>query len=244
MKNNVQWQATLALILVAMATAVYYLHFLIFRDAHHIFLYFIGDVGFVFFEVLLVTLVIHRLLYHREQKALQSKLAMLVGAFFSEMGTVLLGKLAEFDKHVHKISEPLAMPSEWSEREFLNVRSLAECHDAVIEGEEEELQSLKDYLVEKKQFMLDLLQNPNLQEDQPFTNLVWAVYHITEELVHRKDLKSLSPSDHEHLMSDIKATYPLLTVQWLDYMQHLEVKYPHRHNFANRINPFGNQPKA
>ena len=61
------WQVTLALVLIAMTGLVYYVHYLIFRDPHHIMIYFIGDVAFVFFEVLLVTLIIHRGLHLRER---------------------------------------------------------------------------------------------------------------------------------------------------------------------------------
>ena len=65
-----KWQVFLGLILIALSTLVYLVHFFIFRDAHHIFIYLIGDIAFVFFEVLLVTLVLHQLLHYREKKAL------------------------------------------------------------------------------------------------------------------------------------------------------------------------------
>jgi len=238
MKKENRWQVTLALILIALATAVYYIHFLIFRDVHHIFLYFVGDVGFVFFEVLLVTLVIHRLLHHREQKALRNKLNMLIGAFFSETGTELLSKLAAFDADVHRISPMLAAPSDWSEREFLNIRGSIDQHESAMNGASSDLESLKDYLLEKKPFLLDLLQNPNLHENEPFTNLVWAVYHLTEELLHRGELKDLPAADSRHLVEDIKFVYPMLAVQWMDYMKHLRTDYPHRFSLASRTNPF------
>ncbi len=238
MKRENRWQVTLAFILIALATAVYYIHFLIFRDAHHIFLYFVGDVAFVFFEVLLVTLVIHRLLHHREQKALRNKLNMLIGAFFSETGTELLSKFAEFDADVHRISPSLAVPSDWSEREFLNIRGNIDKHEPAMDGTSSDLEALKDYLLEKKPFLLDLLQNPNLQENEPFTNLVWAVYHLTEELLHCGELKELPPEDSRHLVEDIKCVYPLLTVQWMNYIKHLRTGYPRRFSLANRTNPF------
>ena len=57
-----------------------------FRDTHHIFIYLIGDIAFVFLEVLLVTLILHQLLRYREKKAMLNKLNMVIGAFFSEVG--------------------------------------------------------------------------------------------------------------------------------------------------------------
>jgi len=47
----------------------------------------LGDVAFVPIEVLLVTLIIHRLLSEREKRTRLEKLNMVIGAFFSEMGT-------------------------------------------------------------------------------------------------------------------------------------------------------------
>lgn len=238
MKRELNWQVTLALVLIALAAGVYYIHFLIFRDVHHIFLYFIGDVGFVFFEVLLVTLVIHRLLHHREQRALRNKLNMLIGAFFSETGASLLGMLADFDADSHHIAQHLDAPDDWSEKEFLNIREIVGKHDSTINGKRGDLEALNKHLREKKALLLDLLQNPTLLENEPFTNLVWAVFHLTEELAHRSDLKNLPDTDSRHLAEDIRRVYHLLMVQWMDYMNHLKTDYPYLFSMAARTNPF------
>ncbi len=52
-------------------------------------------------------------------------------------------------------------PSDWSEREFLNIRGSIDQHESAMNGASSDLESLKDYLLEKKPFLLDLLQNPN-----------------------------------------------------------------------------------
>jgi hypothetical protein len=57
--KHLRWQVLLGLALVALSTLFYFIHFLIFRDAHHIFIYMVGDIAFVPVEVLLVTLIIH-----------------------------------------------------------------------------------------------------------------------------------------------------------------------------------------
>jgi hypothetical protein len=44
----------LGLLLVLLSVFFYSLHYVIFRDAHHILIYLVGDVAFVFIEVLLV----------------------------------------------------------------------------------------------------------------------------------------------------------------------------------------------
>lgn len=240
MKGKINWQIKLAAVFILLAIAVYYAHFLIFRDVHHIFLYFIGDVGFVFFEVLLVTIIIHQLLHRREQKAMQEKMHMLTGAFFSEMGTELLRSLAVFDEHSHKITAAVPAIGNWSEAQFLDLQKLTEQHDPSIDPGPEALEPLRNFLLDHKSFQLDLLQNSSLLKDQPLADLVWAVFHLTKELQHRADLKNLPKSDYRFLLEDIKKVYQLLLVQWAEYMHHLRHSYPYLFSLAGRKNPFEN----
>jgi len=57
--NALKQRVLLGVLLVALSALCYALHYLIFHDAHHIFIYLVGDIAFVFIEVLMVTLVIH-----------------------------------------------------------------------------------------------------------------------------------------------------------------------------------------
>jgi len=63
MKNSGLTQRVLfGLLLVLLSVFFYAAHYVVFKDAHHIFIYLIGDIAFVFIEVLLVTLIIHHIL--------------------------------------------------------------------------------------------------------------------------------------------------------------------------------------
>ena len=120
MKSIFKWQIALGLLLILLSTIIYLIHFLIFRDAHHIFIYLIGDIAFVFFEVLLVTLVIHQLLHYREKKALLQKLNMVIGAFFTEVGIELLKVLSHFHPDKINTCKQLIIKNDWSENKFYN----------------------------------------------------------------------------------------------------------------------------
>ncbi len=74
--KKINWQIILGVTLVASSIALYSIHYFIFRDPHHIFIYMVGDIAFVPIEVLLVTLIIHRVLSDREKKAMLKKLNM------------------------------------------------------------------------------------------------------------------------------------------------------------------------
>ncbi len=97
---------------------------------------------------------------------------------------------------------------------------------------------MRSFLIEKNDFLLRLLENPNLLEHEAFTDLLRSVFHLTEELTARKDFEKLPISDFEHLAGDIKRAYILLVHQWLDYMKYLKNNYPYLFSLAMRTNPF------
>ncbi len=228
----------LGLLLVLLSAVSYLAHYAIFGDAHHIFIYLVGDIAFVPIELLLVTLIIHRLLESREKRSTLKKLNMVIGAFFSEVGTELLGYFADFDPQSSEIRERLVVTNNWSEREFSTVgRSLEAC-DCVIDREKDGLGNLRVFLMEKRSFLLALLGNPNLLEHESFTDLLWAVFHLAEELAHRTNVRKLPDTDYEHLAGDIKRAYKRLISEWLDYMKHLKAEYPYLFSLAIRTNPF------
>ncbi len=238
MKRFFNWQIMLALILVALSAIFYYLHYVIFKDAHHIFIYLLGDIAFLFLDVLIVMLVLHRLLVYREKQSILKKLNMVIGTFFSEVGTELLKICSRFDPKASDIAQQLVVTKDWTNKDFMQVHRSVRRRKSDINSKKEPLDKVRDFLVSKRQFLLTLLENPNLLEHESFTNLLWAVFHLTDELAHRTDLKSLPDSDYEHLAGDIKRAYHQLLIQWLDYMKHLKRDYPYLFSLAMRTNPF------
>jgi len=232
------WQIFLGLSLIVLTIIFYLIHYIIFRDPHHIFIYFLGDFAFVFIEVLLVTMIIHRLLSEREKRARLEKLNMVIGAFFSEVGTMLLTYFSDFDPKLDKIRKGLIVTDDWSDIEFFNVSKRLKNYDYGVEIQKVDLEHLRNFLLGKRDFLLRLLENPNLLEHESFTGILWAVFHLTEELAHRKDVRQLPNTDRGHLAGDIKRAYVLLVHQWLDYMKHLKDNYPYLFSLAMRTNPF------
>jgi len=86
--------------------------------------------------------------------------------------------------------------------------------------------------------LLRLLENPNLLEHEQFTELLWAAFHLADELSHRSSVRDLPETDCRHLSGDIKRTHALLVREWLSHMEHLKVDYPYLFSLAIRTNPF------
>lgn len=232
------WQIKLGIILIIVSALVYLFHFVIFRDPHHIFIYLIGDIAFVFIEVLMVTLVIHSLLSLRAKRERLEKLNMLIGVFFSEIGTKLLVLFSDNDPNLDRIKQDLIVDKGWTHNEFDNVTKKLKRYKYGIGIKKLDLKILHDLLLEKNDFLTRLLENPNLLEHESFTELLRAVFHLAEELLSRKNLKRISENDINHIAGDIKRAYGQLVYQWLDYMEYLKNNYPYLFSLAMRLNPF------
>jgi hypothetical protein len=234
----------LVITLLVLSTSFYFLHYLIFKDPHHIFIYLIGDIGFVFIEVLLVTLLIHRVLERREKKARLEKLNMIIGAFFSEVGIKLLNIISKWDPKIETIQQELFIDEGDGKKKFETICKYLRQRKYKIEDDKPDWDSLKTFLVSKRDFLLRLLENPNLLEHESFTLVLWAVFHMTEELEAREDLKDLPSADYKHLIIDINRVYGKLSLQWLNYMQHLKNSYPFLFSLSLRKNPFNKNATA
>jgi len=232
------WQLRLGIILIALSATFYLIHFAIFRDAHSIFFYLITNVAFVFIEVLLVTLIIHEVLNRREKQALTEKLNMVIGAFFSEVGTRLLGELAACDPGAERIRRELIVTGQWTKEQFGDAKRRILGYEYKIDEHCGDLAAMRETLIVQREFLLRLLENPNLLEHDTFTSLLMAVFHLTEELASRSDVRQLSEADRLHIAGDMRRVYGLLTAEWLDYMKHLRENYPYLFSFAMRTNPF------
>lgn len=233
-----KWQISLGLSLVFTSVLLYFIHYLIFKDPHHIFIYLLGDIAFLPLEVLLVTIILHELLSYREKQALLNKMNMVIGAFFSEVGNELLKKLINFDENFEKIRENFVLSTSWKAKDFEEAKSALKEIKFKIVAQRGNLSELKDFLIVKREFLLRLLENPILLEHESFTNLLWAVFHLTEELAARPTLSTLPPSDYEHLSGDIQRAYVLILHEWIGYTKHLSVSYPFLYSLVVRTNPF------
>jgi hypothetical protein len=178
------------------------------------------------------------ILNKREKQMRLEKLNMIIGAFFSDVGTELLTYLSDSDPNLDKIRERLIIEGDWTYKRFSTVRDRLKRYKYEVNMGKVDLYHLKSFLEQRRNFLLRLLENPSLLEHENFSELLRAVFHFNDELDFRKSLKSLPESDLEHLEVDIKRIYTLLARQWLDYMEYLKRNYPYLFSLAIRTNPF------
>ena len=232
----------LAILFIVLSAATYFIHYLLFGDLHHIFLYLVGDLAFLPLEVLLVVLIIERVLTRREQNAKLQKLNMVIGAFFSEAGKHLLHTLLEHFRNKEEISGHLNITTAWTKNDFKKAADFAYHLPVDVDLGSLDLVQLKEFLSAKREFLLTLLENPGLLEHDRFSDLLWAVTHLDEELEARQSLVNLPGKDLEHIAGDIRRMYDHLASEWIDYVEHLKLNYPYLFSLILRTHPFQEHP--
>lgn len=232
------WSIFFTLTLLMISIASYLVQIIIFHDSRNTFFYMLQDFAFVPIQVLLVTLIINELLRRREKSVLQNKLNMVIGAFYSEMGTSLLKMFSRCDVNTSQMLTHVMIGEYWTDKQFSEAKKGITTHNYSIHCNDEQLVDLQNFLFEQRLFLLSLLANPNLLEHDTFTDLLWSISHLTEELVCRTDIKTLPQSDRDHLAGDIRRAYSLLAVEWLSYVGHLRNDYPYIYSLTTRMNPF------
>lgn len=245
MPKKTSWLVPVSLVLVALSAFVYGVHYLIFRDAHSIFFYLLLDIAFLFLNVLVVIIFIERLLAQRERQTVFQKLNMVIGTFFSEVGLELLKRFSARVANADGLKERLGVRPGWTRKDFQKATAAAKGFSYDLNIDPPSLLELKTFLAQKRDFLVRLLENPSLLEHDRFTDLLWAVFHLAEELSFREgDLEGLPEADHRHIMADAKRAHAHITIEWLAYTEHLKENYPFLFSLAARINPLGANPSA
>jgi hypothetical protein len=242
--RRLPWELQFGLSLVALSALLYLLHYAWFKDAHHLILWTTTSIAFLPISVLFVTLIINRLLVRRERRLIMEKLNMLIGTFFSGVGMELIRLYVAWDPGAVELRGELREGMNCPEKAYRRVGKRLEEYEYSVDLAKVEFEDLRQLLVARSDFLLRLLENPHLLEHASFTNLLRAVFHLTEELANRESLDDLPDTDCRHLASDIQRAYRLIVGEWLDYMRYLRGSYPYLFSFAVRTNPFEERSSA
>jgi voltage-gated potassium channel len=180
----------------------------------------------------------------RERTQRNEKLNMLIGVFYSEVGTKLLKKFSPKDPGIQEIRSALTVSDNWSEDDFKTAFARLKAHSYRLDIREFSLEELHTFFSDHKVFLLTLLENPQLFEHDRFTDLLHAVFHLAEELAARDRLVNLPETDYNHLSVDLTRVYNQLVIEWLTYMHYQKKKYPYLFSLAMRTNPFDEHASA
>lgn len=240
--NRIKWTLSVAASVVIFVLCLRHL-FIVGRPVTF-FDYFVLDLAFLPLQVIVVSVIIARLLHEREKRAMLKKLNMVIGAFFSEAGNDLLRRLSPLCEELSAPEKDLTPGPRWDDHDFDAAVAAAAKLKCQLRPSPAQFDSLRAFLLSNRVFILALLQNPNLLEHEAFTDLLWAVTHLTEELAARGDLSALPDPDLAHLGGDLDRAYRLLVREWLAYMRHLRTDYPYIYSLSMRTSPLASTSSA
>jgi len=235
--NAISWQARLGMVLVSCSIIVYLTKITLIDNIPGTIEYIFNSFGFLFINVLLVTLVINELLSRRARNARLEKLNMVIGIFFTEVGNEMLKRIIPNDPESDAFGPDFILQG----KKFLDVKAMQKVvsgHRFHVNHERISFLELREFLQEKRNFLLRLMENPVMLEHQSFTSMLQSAFHLTAELGLREDPVNLTLSDKTHLAGDISRVYCALTYEWVCYMDYLSRNYPYLYSLAVRTNPF------
>jgi hypothetical protein len=238
MKEDTRWKLSVGIGLVALSLVLYAIHYQLFHDEHHLYIFFLGDLAFVPVEVLIVSLIIDQMLKSREKQQRIEKLNMVIGTFFSNTGISLLSLFTHADPDIRALHRKLVIDNNWDSGRFSEVlMNLNTCPCSIDIGNID-TEALRSFLVSHEDFLLRIIENPMIFEHESFTDLILALDHLTKEMKMRGKFSELPLTDLKHLEVDIHRVYERLIPEWLKYMKYLKDHYPYLFSLAMRTNPF------
>lgn len=243
MSKRLSWKAKFSMLMVILIIIIYGSNYLVLGDAEHIISYIWTHLGFIPVDILIVAFLLDEIIERKEKEAMLEKLDMLMSTFFSELGNDLIGQLSAVNKY-DADTKSLKSIKNWDEKDFdakldeLKNASLDFQANIAPEEREEFLENLRTLLVGKREFIINLINNPNLLEKEEFTGLINAILHLDEELEHRTDFALVNDADFGHLNGDMQRVYNKLVYEWVYYLRYLYKHHPYMIALIIRTNPF------
>jgi voltage-gated potassium channel len=192
----------------------------------------------------LVTGLTQAFLQRRQLLLNRQRIHMLTGVFFTEAGNELLRLFSGYDPGITEFRKDFLVTAEWTAEQFRQLKKRLETHKFEVETTRVNLDKLYSVLQQKGDLLVRELESADLTENESFSELLWAIVHLRDELAARKTLGNLPPSDTAHLVNDIKRAYSQLVMEWIDHLQFLKARYPFLFSLALRTNPFVENPSV
>ena len=121
---------------------------------------------------------------------------MLISTFFTEIGNELIEEFSSANEFKASTSYLKAIPNWWTvqiyDKQLKKSKDANVDFNVDIEGGKraEFLINLRTLLKSKREFLINLINNPQLFEKEEFSGLLISILHLDEELKQQADLNS------------------------------------------------------
>ncbi|PRR81520.1 hypothetical protein [Clostridium vincentii] len=227
--KNLKHNVLVPSILIFLSILMFLCHYVIFGQLENTIYYSFMSLSFIPINILAVTLVFDKLVERRARLERVSKLNMLVGLFFSDIGFVLLKLIVVGDEKIKSLGLDF--------NDLKYCRNKLNSHDHHIDFEKIDYTQLKDLVISGRDILSSLISNENILEHETFADLLMSLMHLRDEIIFMEH-KELIQEDWIHIKGDLIRVYKNLTFQWINYLEHLKIFYPYQYSGAIKFNPF------
>lgn len=228
----------LILLLLCASALLYAIHYLIFRDLHHLAIFGLHELAFVPLEVILVTLGLDQLVEKTHREEARSKVSIIETLYFNESGGTMLRYLTSFDPDAARLRELLQVTEDWHSSDFRQAIRQLKSYPFLLDLDRIDFFGLHYHLSQRHEYYRSMLENPALTQSEAFTEMIMKIYLLWEELDGRTNLYQLPENDRSYLAELLHEIYRELTEYWLDNVYNHSIHNRFRLHRAIESNPF------
>lgn len=228
----------LILLLLCASALLYAIHYLIFRDLHHLAIFGLHELAFVPLEVILVTLGLDQLVEKTHREEARSKVSIIETLYFNESGGTMLRYLTSFDPDAARLRELLQVTQDWHSSDFRQAIRQLKSYPFLLDLDRIDFFGLHYHLSQRHEYYRSMLENPALTQSEAFTEMIMKIYLLWEELDGRTNLYQLPEKDRNYLAELLHEIYRELTEYWLDNVYNHSIHNRFRLHRAIESNPF------
>ncbi len=228
----------LILLLLCASALLYAIHYLIFRDLHHLAIFGLHELAFVPLEVILVTLGLDQLVEKTHREEARSKVSIIETLYFNESGGTMLRYLTSFDPDAARLRELLQVTEDWRSSDFRQAIRQLKSYPFLLDLDRIDFFGLHYHLSQRHEYYRSMLENPALTQSEAFTEMIMKIYLLWEELDGRTNLYQLPEKDRNYLAELLHEIYRELTEYWLDNVYNHSIHNRFRLHRAIESNPF------
>jgi len=240
--NRKQFTLLVIGLLVVFSAVFFVVQLTIFDNVHEALFLLFQDLLFLPIHILFITFIVDRMIHNRAKRSRQNQLHIVICAFFSEIGNDSIAVLNKYILGLERIKAELGVSEDWEDKDFDEAASKISRLSLKAQYHLRDAQKLQHDLPHKKRYLLEMFNNPSMLENNQFTEMLWALYHLIDEIGHIEAKNGLPSADIKHLGEDISRAYSLLLHEWIFYLKHLKNFYPYMFTTAVRKNPFADKP--
>lgn len=171
--NKRLYYLLLILLFSTLSVTMYSIQTLLFHDPKNTIFYLFQDLAFIPVQALIATLLLNRFVDLIQRMQSIKKINVIVSAFFSELGTAVLCMFAELNDNNPEFTDSVDVLKASTVNETRRVRNDLKRQinefPFKINVTPERLTAMSQLLVEKKSFMIGMLENSSLMEHDSFT---------------------------------------------------------------------------